>query len=109
MPQTSGDPSAGLPAWVEATANESIANTDVVLWHTFGITHFPAPEDYPIMPAEPMTLLLRPRHFFVQNPALDVPPSVDRAPSEVKRGAVADTADKFSRLAFDGGVGLNRL
>jgi primary-amine oxidase len=56
-----------------------------------------------------MTLLLRPRHFFAQNPALDVPPSVDRAPSEVKRGAVAETADKISRLAFDGGAGLDNL
>ena len=52
------------------------------------------------MPAEPMTLLLRPRHFFAQNPALDVMPSVSRAPSEVKRGVTADMADKMSRLAF---------
>lgn len=59
------------------------------MWHTFGLTHFPAPEDYPIMPAEPMTLLLRPRNFFDRNPALDVPPSYARTPSQVAAGANA--------------------
>ncbi|KAL8989184.1 MAG: hypothetical protein Q9169_008414 [Polycauliona sp. 2 TL-2023] len=86
VPQTSGTPSQGLPAWIAATANDSIENTDVVLWHTFGITHFPAPEDFPVMPAEPMTLLLRPRNFFERNPALDVVPSTSRTPSQVKGG-----------------------
>lgn len=35
------------------------------------------------MPAEPMTLLLRPRNFFTRNPALDVPPSFARTPSQI--------------------------
>lgn len=83
VPQTSGEPSRGLPEWIEASANESIENTDIVLWHTFGITHFPAPEDFPIMPAEPFTLLLRPRNFFLKNPALDVPPSYCSTPTQV--------------------------
>lgn len=60
MPQTSGSLSQGLPAWIAAKPSENLVDTDVVLWHTFGITHFPSPEDFPIMPAEPMTLLLRP-------------------------------------------------
>lgn len=76
----------GLPQWIAANPEADIANTDVVLWHTFGLNHFPAPEDYPIMPAEPMTLLLRPRHFFQRNPVLDVPPSFARTPSEVEVG-----------------------
>ena len=38
------------------------------------------------MPAEPMTLLLRPRNFFSRNPALDVRPSYAITPSEVKEG-----------------------
>jgi len=33
-----------------------------------------------------MTLLLRPRNFFVRNPALDVPPSYARTPSQVIAG-----------------------
>ena len=82
VPQTSGEPSAGLPEWIEKSGDESIDNTDIVLWHTFGITHFPSPEDFPVMPAEPMTLLLRPRNFFLKNPALDVPPSHAVTPSQ---------------------------
>lgn len=73
--------------WIEkAGPSASIDNTDVVLWHTFGLTHFPTPEDFPIMPAEPMTVLLRPRNFFTRNPVLDVPPSFSRTPSEVAKG-----------------------
>ncbi|KAI5283913.1 hypothetical protein KEM54_001735 [Ascosphaera aggregata] len=86
VPQTSGKPSKGLPEWIEENPNANIENTDIVLWHSFGITHFPAPEDFPIMPAEPMTLLLRPRHFFKRNPVLDVKPSYARTPSQVAAG-----------------------
>jgi Cu2+-containing amine oxidase len=39
----------GLPAWIEANKDASIDNTDIVVWHTFGVTHFPTPEDYPLM------------------------------------------------------------
>ncbi|KAL8787499.1 MAG: hypothetical protein Q9195_007746 [Heterodermia aff. obscurata] len=84
VPQSSGEPSAGLPEWIEKHGDTSIENTDIVLWHTFGITHFPSPEDFPVMPAEPMTLLLRPRNFFLKNPALDVPPSYALTPSQKK-------------------------
>lgn len=41
------------------------------------------------MPAEPMTLLLRPRNFFDRNPVLDVPPSYSRTPTQVASGAGA--------------------
>ena len=101
VPQTSGEPSKGLPEWIEQSGDESIENTDIVLWHTFGITHFPSPEDYPVMPAEPMTLLLRPRNFFNKNPALDVPPSYCTTPSQVaaKKKALVDNTDKASRAA----------
>ena len=90
----------GLPAWIAENPNASIDDTDVVLWHTFGLTHFPAPEDFPIMPAEPMTLLLRPRNFFARNPALDVPPSYARTPAQVKanKGGAVKACDKTSKL-----------
>lgn len=39
------------------------------------------------MPAEPMSLLLRPRNFFDKNPALDVPPSSSITPSQAKAGS----------------------
>ena len=49
------------------------------------------------MPVEPMTLLLRPRNFFLRNPALDVPPSYARTPSQVAEGKkVSDSTDKVS-------------
>jgi len=56
VPQTSGEPSQGLPAWISANPTANLDNEDVVLWHTFGLTHFPSPEDFPVMPAEPMTV-----------------------------------------------------
>ena len=98
MPQTSGEPSQGLPEWIEKQSNESIDNTDIVLWHTFGITHFPSPEDFPVMPAEPMTLLLRPRNFFLKNPASDVPPSYATTPTQAaaKKGGTCNK-DQASR------------
>jgi primary-amine oxidase len=103
VPQTSGEPSRGIPEWI-ADGEASIENTDIVLWHTFGITHFPSPEDFPVMPAEPMTLLLRPRNFFTKNPALDVPPSYCSTPSQIaNKGKVLDAADKMSKLVVTRG------
>jgi primary-amine oxidase len=65
----------GLVAW---TANDrDIANRDVVFWYTFGHTHIPRPEDYPVMPAAYIGFLLKPQGFFGLNPANDVPPSPD--------------------------------
>ena len=100
VPQTSGEPSIGLPQWVADAPDANIDNTDVVLWHTFGLTHFPAPEDFPLMPAEPMTLLLRPRNFFTRSPVLDVPPSYCSTPSQLlAQKKVHDASDKMSVLA----------
>ena len=66
-------PGDGLIKWVEA--DRAIENTDVVLWYTFGHTHIPRPEDYPVMPAAYIGFLLKPSGFFDANPANDVPPS----------------------------------
>ncbi|KKA27262.1 hypothetical protein TD95_004093 [Thielaviopsis punctulata] len=104
VPQTSGETSLGIPEWI-GDGTESIDNTDIVLWHTFGLTHIPAPEDFPVMPAEPITLLLRPRNFFTSNPVLDVPPSYATMPSQIQEQekAVVDATDKMSKLAFPSG------
>jgi primary-amine oxidase len=59
--------------WVER--DESIENTDIVCYIQFGLTHFPRTEDFPIMPAEPVSVMLRASNFFVRNPGLWVPPS----------------------------------
>ncbi|CAD0049305.1 unnamed protein product [Aureobasidium pullulans] len=102
VPQTSGEPSQGIPAWISAEPEANLEQEDVVLWHTFGLTHFPAPEDYPIMPAEPMTVLLRPRNFFTQNPCMDVPPSYSSTPTQMAAGksGIKGVVDNISRLAF---------
>jgi primary-amine oxidase len=63
----------GLPRWTEA--DRSIAETDVVLWYTFGVTHFVRPEDWPVMPVEYTGFLLSPVGFFDRNPALDIAPT----------------------------------
>ncbi|MGW0185068.1 primary-amine oxidase [Streptomyces sp. NPDC003362] len=63
---------AGLPAWTEA--DRGIDGEDIVLWHTFGLTHWPRPEDWPIMPVDCTGFTLKPVGFFDRNPTLDVPP-----------------------------------
>ena len=64
---------AGLPAYV--SGNRSIENTDLVAWHSFGLTHNPRPEDWPVMPVETCGFSLVPVGFFERNPALDLPRS----------------------------------
>ncbi len=63
----------GLIQWT--AQNRAIENTDVVFWYTFGHTHLPRPEDYPVMPTAYIGFLLKPNGFFAMNPANDVPPS----------------------------------
>lgn len=63
----------GLSKWVQA--NRSVENTDVVFWYSFGHTHIPRPEDYPVMPAAYIGFLLKPFGFFDMNPSNDLPPS----------------------------------
>ena len=65
----------GLPTWT--AADRPISDTDVVLWYTFGVTHFVRPEDWPVMPVEYCGFLLTPFGFFDRNPALDLPPTGD--------------------------------
>jgi primary-amine oxidase len=64
---------AGLPAWT--AADRDIDGTDIVLWHTFGLTHFPRPEDWPVMPVDSTGFVLKPYGFFDRNPTLDIPAS----------------------------------
>jgi len=40
----------GLPEWT--AADRSLVGTGIVVWHTFGVTHSPRPEDWPVMPVE---------------------------------------------------------
>ncbi|GHD00425.1 primary-amine oxidase [Zhihengliuella salsuginis] len=62
---------AGLPSWI--AADRSLDGKDLVLWHTFGLTHYPRVEDWPIMPVDTAGFTLRPDGFFDRSPVLDVP------------------------------------
>lgn len=64
---------AGLPAYT--AQDRPIDGEDIVLWHTFGLTHFPRLEDWPIMPVDYAGFTLKPYGFFDRNPTLDVPRS----------------------------------
>ncbi|WP_375405419.1 primary-amine oxidase [uncultured Amnibacterium sp.] len=68
---------AGLPAY--AAADRSIDGQDIVVWHTFGLTHFPRLEDWPIMPVDYAGFTLKPHGFFDRNPTLDVPATIGPA------------------------------
>lgn len=61
----------GLPTWTKA--NRSLENTDLVLWYTFGVTHIPRPEEWPIMSIHTGGFKLLPVGFFTRNPSMDVP------------------------------------
>jgi primary-amine oxidase len=66
----------GVASWIksrqDSEANTQVRNEDIVLWHTFGSTHNPRVEDWPVMPCEKMIVGLKPVNFFGRNPALDV-------------------------------------
>jgi primary-amine oxidase len=64
---------AGMPAW--RAGNRNVDDTDIVVWHTFGLTHFPRIEDWPVMPVDTAGFVLKPHGFFGRNPTLDIPES----------------------------------
>ncbi|MFC5006122.1 primary-amine oxidase [Dactylosporangium cerinum] len=64
---------AGIPTYVRQ--DRPLAGQDVVLWHTFGLTHFPRTEDWPVMPTDSAGFTLKPYGFFDRNPTLDLPAS----------------------------------
>lgn len=71
--QSSGDD--GIDTWTARDRN--IENTDLVIWHTFGIMHLPRLEDFPVQPVVKCGFSLMADGFFDENPTLDMPPSSD--------------------------------
>lgn len=63
----------GVRTW--AARQRDIGPGQGVVWCTFGFTHVPRPEDWPVMPVEVFRVGLKPVSFFERNPALDVPSS----------------------------------
>jgi primary-amine oxidase len=62
----------GLPVWTEK--DRTIESSDVVLWHSFGVTHIPRVEDFPVMNCESTGFTLKPDGFTSGNPAINLPP-----------------------------------
>ena len=87
--------STGQPGWPGnetivdwADRNDNIEDEDIVCWLQFGISHFPRTEDFPLMPAEPLSVMVRASNFFQKNPALWVPPSsvdIDRTSKDLNK------------------------
>jgi len=61
----------GIGDWI--AADRDVDTQQDVVWHSFGLTHFPRVEDWPMMPVDTTGFTLRPEGFFDRNPALDVP------------------------------------
>lgn len=78
---------AGLPAYIHQ--NRDLRATDVVLWHTFGVSHAPRLEDWPVMPVDYVGFTLRAEGFFDRNPTLDVPASLSRHSGSTQTGSGA--------------------
>lgn len=66
-----------------------VENTDIVLWHSFGLHHVVRPEDFPVQPCISCGFSLAPAGFFEMNPSNNLP----------------DTVNKASVLASDGSKG----
>jgi primary-amine oxidase len=64
-----------------------VRNEDIVVWHTFGTTHNPRVEDWPVMPSEKMMATLKPVNFFERNPGIDVKASLQEDNKSVLVGS----------------------
>ncbi|KAI0562514.1 amine oxidase [Gracilaria domingensis] len=67
----------GLPRWT--AKNRSVVEERLVVWHSFGVTHVPRTEDFPVMPCESTGFSLKPDCFLLGNPGIDLAPQTDRA------------------------------
>jgi primary-amine oxidase len=80
------EPGQGLPTF--GRPSMSLDNQDVVGWYTFGITHFPRPEEWPIMNVTRVGFKLLPINFFSRNPAMNIPaPDGSGVPTQRRDGA----------------------
>ncbi|MFO1038964.1 MAG: primary-amine oxidase [Geminicoccaceae bacterium] len=71
------DGSDGIETWMRA--DRPIVDTDIVVWHSFGLHHLPRPEDHPVQPCVVCGFKLLPLGFFDQNPVIDLPPERNAA------------------------------
>lgn len=68
---TTHNTDTGLGLWTQQ--NRNIENKDTVVWLTTGTTHVMRAEEFPIMPTEWVTAMIKPFNFFNETPTLDLP------------------------------------
>ncbi|MGV1792696.1 primary-amine oxidase [Rhizobium lusitanum] len=71
------DGSGGLAEIVKQ--DRPVENTDIVLWHSFGLHHVVRPEDFPVQPCISCGFSLAPVGFFDMNPSNNLPDTVNNA------------------------------
>lgn len=71
------DGSDGLAEIVKQ--DRPVENTDIVLWHSFGLHHVVRPEDFPVQPCISCGFSLAPVGFFDMNPSNNLPDTVNNA------------------------------
>ncbi|KAG2486353.1 hypothetical protein HYH03_014934 [Edaphochlamys debaryana] len=86
----------GLGRWL--ARESSLEGADPVVWYSFGVTHAPRVEDFPVMPVEVCGFTLKPDGFFTANPAVDIPRTRDAASREEGAGAGAACCVAPSKL-----------
>lgn len=68
---TTHNTDTGLGLWTQQ--NRDIESEDSVVWLTTGTTHVMRAEEFPIMPTEWVTAMIKPWNFFNETPTLDLP------------------------------------
>ena len=76
------DGSGDIRAFV--AKDRPIENTDIVLWHVFGLHHPVRVEDFPVQPCVMTGFKLMPFGFFDGNPAINLAPEVNAASCHAK-------------------------
>lgn len=92
-----------------AARNEDVRDKDVVLWCTYGMTHNPRVEDFPVMPCEITIVSLKPSDFFEKNPALDVPQSRQNENQSVLVGNPMTGTDSSAKVGEIGNCHKSKL
>ncbi|RKD67914.1 primary-amine oxidase [Rhizobium sp. WW_1] len=71
------DGSGGLAEIIKQ--DRPVENTDIVLWHSFGLHHVVRPEDFPVQPCISCGFSLAPAGFFEMNPSNNLPNTINNA------------------------------
>lgn len=79
----------GIATWTQK--DRPLENTDVVLWHSFGLHHVPRVEDHPVQPCVLCGFKLMPTNFFDGNPLIDLAPEINKASKSTASGSCCDS------------------